>query len=208
VGVALGWCEGYQPLRRTGAKVGDLIISIGRGGRFWRDALAVLGGQNVDKYNSPLFRPTSQIGVMSVLAKSGFVNAAMDNSDGLLPTLSELSKQNGLGIEVSTASLTVDGVAQDDAVGSARMWLGWGDWNVIACISPDALSPASQIAEEDGFCVVPIGRCLDLPGPVYLRSGDRRIEAPRLESERFAKDSWMSTGIEGYVNLLKGVDLP
>lgn len=32
--------------------------------------------------------------------------------------------------------------------------------------------------------------------------------APRLESERFAQDSWFGSGIQGYVDLLLGVDLP
>jgi len=32
--------------------------------------------------------------------------------------------------------------------------------------------------------------------------------APRLESERFAKDSWFTAGIEGYIQALLQVELP
>ena len=49
---------------------------------------------------------------------------------------------------------------------------------------------------------------LELGGLMLVREGVTQ-EAPRLESERFAKDSsWFAGGIESYVKLLLEVPLP
>lgn len=86
VGVAIGRCELGKALRRGGARLGDIIVSVGSGGIFWRDALIIQkGGALLNKELSPLFRPCSQLRIMGLLAQEGLIVAAIDNSDGLLP---------------------------------------------------------------------------------------------------------------------------
>ncbi len=209
VGVALGICRQYAPLRRTGASDGDIILSVGQGGVFWRDALRMLDGAGeVHKETSPLYKPRSQIGVMHQLAAKGLLTAAMDNSDGLLPTLSELAKKNKLGVEIDVQYLLVPGVAEGERVDQARMWLGWGDWNVIASVREANLAQVLQLGREVGVALVPIGRFSNHFHGVVLCNGEHSIAAPRLESERFARDSWMLKGIDEYVRMLRAVELP
>src|SRR5437016_689141 len=84
VGIALGLCHPYEPLRRVGMQEGDVLLSIGAGGLFWRDALRMIDGRgSVQKEGSPLYKPRSQIHTMCHLAAHRLVGAAMDNSDGL-----------------------------------------------------------------------------------------------------------------------------
>jgi thiamine-monophosphate kinase len=210
VGTAIGLCDSYRPLSRIGARAGDLLLSIGAGGVFWRDAIALLNGGDVaSKDASPIYRPQSQIRIMAELARRGLVRAAMDNSDGLLPSLAELSAKNGLGIMLQLEKLTVAGVPASGTVDPARLWLGWGDWNVIAAVQPKDYEQIEQQARYFGTTISPLGLfTTEFSGVRVERRGVAR-EAPRLESERFAKDSWMlAGGVKKYADLLLNVPLP
>ena len=209
VGIGLGLCHPHKPLGRVGATDGDLVVSVGQGGLFWRDALRMIDGMGpVTKEQSPLYKPHSQINTMHHLAAKGLVSAAMDNSDGLLPSLVELATKNNLGIEIDTNLLTVPDLIEKERVNQSRFWLGWGDWNVIACVPSDRAKQTCEIARQLGTVVVQIGMCSKGHSGVRLRRNDNVISAPRLESERFASDSWMLKGIDEYVRMLRSVPLP
>lgn len=209
VGTAFGVCIPYQPLTRVGAKDGDVIISIGQGGVFWRDAIRLLGGKHIaQKEKSPVFKPVSQIGFVHQLAREHLVGAAMDNSDGLLPTLSELAFKNSLGVVLDLDALTVPELTHDESDDAARYWLGWGDWNVILAVSPAHANRVFELANLTGASANQIGRFTAEHREVTLKRGANTALAPRLESERFARDSWMLKGIGEYVRMLKEVSLP
>jgi thiamine-monophosphate kinase len=187
--------------------VGDVVVSIGQGGIFWRDAITRLSvGEPVDKAVSPVFSPRSQIEIMWKLAEAGLVRTAMDNSDGLFPSLVELCEKNGLGIDLELERLEVPDLRSE--IDPARLWLGWGDWNVIAGVSPDALVEARDLANANGAKLVEIGTFTSTHNSLLLHRGGRSMLAARLESERFARDSWMLGGLAAYIKLLQEVQLP
>ena len=210
VGIGLGLCHPHKPLGRVGASDGDLVVSVGQGGVFWRDALRTIDGTGqVAKEHSPLFKPRSQIRTMHLLAARGLISAAMDNSDGLLPTLVELAGKNTLGIEIDTSLFIVPDVTNEERPHQPRFWFGWGDWNVVACVPPHNAQRVYDICEAAGTVVVQIGKCTKEHTGVRLRRNDQTISAPRLESERFASDSWMlKGGVAEYVRMLRSVELP
>ena len=206
VGTAIGIINGAEGLTRSGASPGDLLISVGAGGRFWRDALLVREQHEaVDKGISPLFRPRSQLRAMAALHKEDVIVAAMDNSDGLLPTLAQLAEANKCRANLFTECLNVEG-ADRVGVDPIRLWLGWGDWNVIAVVSETKFETATEMAERNDFEIRQIG-ILEVGSPEVIMTGrdGRRSVAPRLESERFARDSWFTAGIDGYIRLLKTI---
>jgi thiamine-monophosphate kinase len=91
----------------------------------------------------------------------------------------------------------------------ARLWLGWGDWNVIATMNPSDFATAQSIVSELGGVIVQIGKVASAgSGRVVLSRNGKTQEAPRLESERFAKDAWFTGGIESYLQLLTDAPLP
>jgi thiamine-monophosphate kinase len=206
VGTAIGIVKGPEALTRSGASPDDLLISVGDGGRFWRDALLVREKHEaVDKTTSPLFRPRSQLRAMSVLHNEGVVLAAMDNSDGLLPTLAQLAEANSCRANLFAKSLTVEG-ADQLGINPVRLWLGWGDWNVVAAISARKFETAAHLARENDIKIKQIGVLEAGNAEVVITGvGGRRSTAPRLESERFARDSWFTAGIDGYIELLKTI---
>lgn len=209
VGTAIGQAYENQLLHRNGAKEGDIIVSVGRGGIFWQDALIIRsGGVLEDKDSSPLFRPKSQLEAMHLLTKYGLVSAAIDNSDGLLPTLTQLASINSLTVQLNLDQLPIPNHASKLEIDPARLWLGWGDWNVIAAIHPNLLEQALKIAADANVFVAPIGEFRRGNAEVLIKRSDILQTAPRLESERFAKDSWFASGIQGYVDLLLSVELP
>lgn len=161
VGTAVGTCSRGQTLRRIGAHAGDLIVSIGYGGIFWRDVLTIRnGGSLPEPTASPLFRPRSQLSAMSQLSNARKITAAIDNSDGLIPSLSQLAIANSLDFTVVLNKLTVAEVSDTSGtqIDPARLWLGWGDWNVIATMNPSDFATAQIIVSELGGVIVQIGK--------------------------------------------------
>jgi thiamine-monophosphate kinase len=210
VGVAVGFCENYSPLTRRGAADGDLLVSIGQGGVFWRDALRILSHQSIkiDRSRSPVYWPRSQISFVHEFAKRGLLKSAMDNSDGLLPCLAELSEKNHLGACLDLDALSVPDLLAEERANAARMWLGWGDWNVIGCVSPSRKDSAISLGAQLGVPVHVIGLMTSRHRGVIVQRGGLAAPAPLIESERFTSASWMSSGIKTYVDTLLSAPIP
>ena len=207
-GTAIGKCRAENALTRRGASRGDLLVSVGRAGAFWRDALTVHTGSSVDAEGSPLFMPESQIRIMHHLAGRGLVGAAMDNSDGLLPTLEELARENKLGIEIDLNLLRKCEQRGPAEIDPARLCLGWGDWNVICSVAGRNFEELRSVARRVGGQVFRLGSFGDPSESVLVRGNTAVSKAPRLESERFASDSWFSRGVDAYIKRLLTVPLP
>ncbi|MGN6546981.1 MAG: thiamine-phosphate kinase, partial [Aureliella sp.] len=209
-GTAIGECPHGRPARRSGASVNDLVVSVGGGGVFWRDAMLIRKGIAVDKRASPVYSPVSQWRVLHELGKEGLISAAMDNSDGLLPTLMQIAASSKVRILCDLGALTVDHTPYEpllQEIDPCRFWLGWGDWNVICTCKRGDVGALMVAAARCGGLATVIGECVSGDG-VYLKRGGRVVPAPRLESERFAVDSWFEMGVETYLSKLLCVELP
>jgi len=118
-----------EPFLRKGAAIGDEIIALGNGGHFWRDVLLQQSGEHLNKTSSALFKPKAQASNIQKLRQNNFnFSCAMDASDGLVPTLFELTRSNSLGIDLFVDRLIVKDTQLIGAVDSRLLWLGWGDW--------------------------------------------------------------------------------
>lgn len=207
VGTAIGRSV-VEPLTRRGAANGDFVVVIGTGGRFWADVERHKAGLPVENTTSPLFSPLSQARHMHRVHAAGLVRCAMDTSDGLAPTLAELAIVNDLGIEVDLASMR-DGANPGAAGGRPeRLWMGWGDWTIVAAVRPADMHRLASELEASGSACSCIGRFVAGPREVILINEDRRLTMGRLESERFAKDSWFEFGVDEYHRLLRSFPLP
>ena len=208
VGTAIGRASHGAALRRYGAVPGDLLVSVGNGGVFWRDALgAIRRGVTLDKQSSPVFSPHSQVRVMEALAGAGLIHAAIDNSDGLLPSIQQLASSSEVAATLDLAVLSVPECGEL-AIDPARLWLGWGDWNVIAAVEPSKHETAQELGLRHGVAVKVIGSFQAGNPQIVLKRGLKTSAAPRLESERFAADSWFAEGLEAYIHRMLSVDIP
>lgn len=215
VGTAIGFRDHSHKLGRDGINDGDLLVVIGEGGKFWLDALLYDNGHSIqDKSSSPLFAPKSELYAMGILNKGGVISAAMDNSDGLLPSIEQLIKINGIG-----AKLYIDALPEPRGyseskhiinISHQRLWLGWGDWNIVASVPRDKKSMLLELQSEYSLDITICGEFnSDISGlQIQHIHRSETVASPRLDSERFAADSWFSEGIDGYINRLKSVTLP
>lgn len=205
-GTAVGRVPTGKRLHRKGAASGDLLFSVGTGGEFWRDVFRWRAGERFPKESSKLFAPGSQIRPMRILNELVRISSAMDNSDGLLATLDQLARVNRCEILLDLDKLSVPGT-NASAVDQARLWLGWGDWNVIIAIPQNELENLRRTATDNDIPLFEIGRFAQGPAGLKLVHGGTLFQAPRLESERFSADSWFSEGIEGYISRLTSLEI-
>lgn len=204
VGTAIGYCEA-EPLGRIGADDGDVLVVVGAAGEFWADALRIKQGKAVDKSKSPVFSPVSQSTLMETLHSHKMLKCAMDTSDGLAPTLHEIARVNQMSLQVDLAAIRGATDFADVDERPERLWMGWGDWTVVAAVEEERLEDVLKIS---GSKCTAIGRFIGGGSGVMLNDNGKQLPLGRLESERFAKDSWFQSGIDGYIKLLKELSLP
>lgn len=137
---ALGDLGGRPPVRRSGARVGDVVAVNGRLG--WAAAgLAVLSrgfrspAVLVGAYRVP--EPPLAAGVAAAQAGA---TAMIDVSDGLIADLGHLADESGVGIDVVSASLPVHDRLTEVASALGRDALQWvltgGDDHALAATFP------------------------------------------------------------------------
>jgi len=205
VGTAIGASQ-RPPLTRSGASAGDRIVVLGDGGRFWADVERIRQGLPVDPKRSPVFAPVSQARIVHRLHAEGLLACAMDTSDGLAPTLDELARVNRLGLCIRL--VTMAGSHSGICERPERLWMGWGDWTVAAAVPPERLDATLESVGRLGAQATVIGEFTDRNEGVFLASETTSIPLARLESERFAADSWFSKGVEEYRRMLHVLPLP
>ncbi|VEG43333.1 thiamine-monophosphate kinase [Mycolicibacterium flavescens] len=141
---ALGDLDGREPVRRSGARPGDVVAIVGDIGRsaagfeLWRN-----GVQRFDELRRCHVAPRPPYGQGRVAAESG-ATAMTDVSDGLLADLGHIAEASGVSIDLSTTALTADrdvlaGAAE--AVGTdAWAWiLGGGEDHALVATFPGTL---------------------------------------------------------------------
>jgi thiamine-monophosphate kinase len=159
----LGDLEGREPVRRTGARPGDIVAVVGELGRsaagyaLWHSDI-----RQFDELRRRHLVPEPPYGQGRVAADAG-ATAMTDVSDGLLADLGHVAQASGVGIDVLTAELADDRDAvagAANAVGAdALAWvLGGGEDHALVATFPG--SP------PDGWRV--IGRVLDGPPRVLV----------------------------------------
>ena len=207
VGTAVGFSE-RQCLTRQGARAGSLVVAIGIGGLFWSDYLEVRSGKCVDKMSSPLFTPIARTTEMARMHAEGYVECAMDASDGLAPTLEELARVNDLDILVDLGAIRKASGALTRLERAERLWMGWGDWLVVVSVGQAEAESFFEAAKLHKIPTTVIGNFLPGDGMVTLRGKTSEIGLERLESERFAEDSWFHRGLDAYEQMLRSLRLP
>ena len=78
----------------------------------------------------------------------------------------------------------------------------------IAAIDPSKSDALREVMMTEGIVGCEIGEFVETTKGVELRDGDTTVHLGRLESERFAPDSWFHLGIEAYEEMLRSLTLP
>lgn len=164
----------FQPLARTGARVGDAIWVTGRLGGPALAISALRDGQAAaPRARDRLVRPVARLREARWLATAGVV-AAIDVSDGLAGDAAHLAAASGVGIEIEVDRVPlVDGARADDVLAS-------GEEYELLCVSRAPLDDGA-FAAAFGIPLTRIGRVVPATRtPVVFLRGGTQIEGPMI----------------------------
>lgn len=179
VGTALGFVEKDLILRRSGARVGDLLCTTGMlggaGGGLWAWKQGDLKNGLIEK----LLLPEPKVKEGRALARSRAASAMMDNSDGLALSLFDLAEASRVGFAVKEEALPIAGGLEEMVGGGEALKIvmsAGGDFELVFTVRPEALETARKACE-----LTVIGSVVE-EGIWLERSGERRrIEAKGYE---------------------------
>lgn len=149
-GCAFGFVEKDLILRRSGARLGDLLCTTGALGAAGAGLLAWKQGDMNNEFVENLLEPQPRVKEGRALAQSRSVTAMMDNSDGLALSMSDLAEVSGVGFVVREEALPIaDGieamVGHKEAVDLVLR--AGGDFELVFTVKPDMLETASKACD-------------------------------------------------------------
>jgi len=112
--------EVFAPLRRGGARPGDLVYVTGRLGAPGAALAALSDGRSPEPFRDRFARPAPRLVEARWLASHG-ATSAIDVSDGLLADAAHVAAASDVQLELDAARLPcVDGVSREDALVSGE----------------------------------------------------------------------------------------
>jgi len=207
---AFGLCVGGSPLSRSGARPGDVVALVGDIGLFWAGLGCILAKVEIPvEYQQILMKnvltPLPMLAAGMALRSSQLVTSCMDNSDGLYPSMETLGAANEVGVDLDFGSVVwmpaVRWAADALQVDAVRFALGWGDWQLVITYPPEHAARLADLMEAQGVALTSIGTIASQRGTRILHGGHFGELSP-IDSQRFASDSWFTTGIGAYEDSL------
>jgi thiamine-monophosphate kinase len=207
---AMGICDGNPPLRRVGGRVGDRVGVVGDLGEFWAGVLSVQRGVSVSESDRAsimlnVLTPEPKVRVGQSLRELGLVSSAIDNSDGLFPSLRALARANDVGIELDFSEVEftsgVTTVAEALGISPVRLALGWGDWQLVVTFRAGDRGGIEDACALHSSPFYEIGTVVE-GSEVVLRDGEAAGPLMALDSQRFTPGSWFSAGLTAYISMM------
>lgn len=182
-----GWVEQGRMVKRSGARVGDLVLvsgTIGDGALGLEAALGELKGEGADWLAARYRRPEPRTALRDALLSHA--SAAADVSDGLLADAGHIGEASGLGVEISLEALPVSAGARacmGDAVagtaGLLRLATGGDDYEIVCTTAPERAQALIAAAHDAGVPLTPVGRIVAGQG-VSVTHGGKPVAVERL----------------------------
>jgi thiamine-monophosphate kinase len=169
----VGVVEHGARVGRSGMRVGDHLVLLGKAGAFIASYLAALrtGHLEPDSTDSNNLRfPRVQLDPMAELCKAGLITAASDSSDGVMGALENLvvasNRRIQLELDRSMISAATLREAEAAALDPWNLFFFWGDWSVVACVPDDRWERFEALSDSRGFEHIELGRVI--PGKVDI----------------------------------------
>jgi thiamine-monophosphate kinase len=148
VGTALGMLKKEHLIRRSGARVGDLVCVTGHPGTAGAALFAldkkIPAGQEI---LNTLFEPIPRIYEGMALVESLSVTSMMDMSDGLALSLHDMSRAGGVGFKIYESRLPVlhdvKKLLKNKEMFEAAVFAG-GDFELLFTVAPEKLDKARK----------------------------------------------------------------
>lgn len=181
---AVGQVEEQQALRRVGCRSGEVVYASGPLGAGATVAARALTGDTGSAARP--FRPVARLAEARRLV--GFATACMDTSDGLIATLDQLSRLNGVGFEITAplprlleagALRTCEALGLDPLVALAQPH---GEFELVWTVPGRDAKRFQRYAGLHGFEPLVVG--VTIPEPVIRLAGGRprTIDTARIRN--------------------------
>jgi len=158
---------GQQPLRRAGAKAGDLVFVSGSIGDAGLGLLAAQGaltglGETAEAVMRQRYdRPQPRLALGQALGREALANAAIDVSDGLIQDLGHIARHSGLGARIRRDDVPLSPAAEAALSHDEALWatiLGGGDdYELLFTTPPGKAADVAAAAAELELQVTAIG---------------------------------------------------
>ena len=198
--ILTGTCFGFadSPIRRAGARVGDLVCVTGSLGnaalgmnlvKRFRDTEIKVPVKVEEIAKKALFQPLPRIREGIALADSGLVTSMIDISDGLALSLAELAKSSGVGFEIYEDKVPVLSEELRSAetfdlssIGVERRALAFygGDYELLFTIDANGLK---RISETINMSV--IGKVTPHEAGIYFKKGEEKEKIELVGYQHF-----------------------
>ena len=145
--------DGHYLLRK-GAKAGDVLLMTGKPGRSRAGLLALENKIDAPDAIRAHHRPVPRIEAGLWLAKSLYVNAMMDVSDGLAQDAGHLAQAAGLGVDLDSQKITEDDALRPvcealDMSMSEIIFTGGEDYELAMAVAPENVEAVIHGLEEN-----------------------------------------------------------
>jgi thiamine-monophosphate kinase len=151
VGTALGMVKKERLIRRSGARVGDLLCVTGYIGTAGAALFAL--DKNIpvsQEILKALFEPLPRMDEGMALAGSSSVTSMMDISDGLVLSLHDMSRAGGAGFKIYESRLPVltdvKRLLKGEELLEAALFAG-GDFELLFTVAPEKLDAAKKACQ-------------------------------------------------------------
>jgi thiamine-monophosphate kinase len=205
-GTAVGFCPQGEMLTRSGIRPGDLLYTtglLGAGNGFVCGKFLGNGPAEL----SPLYKPVPRL--KEGRALHGFASACMDTSDGVMSTLDQLARINGVGFEIDPGwiySLRREAVSVVRGAGIPA-WLllagDHGEYELLFTVPSEKERDMLLHASKNGWEPLRLGKALE-ENVIRMPLDGRfvRIETTRIRNSAFR----ISGGVRGYIEKLLAID--
>ncbi len=184
-GFLYGLCEKDKLVKRSGAKVGDILATTGKFGKTSVAYQILLRGLDApdDKVLrnciNAVFRPKARLKEGLTLAERKLVTASIDSSDGLAISLHELSDSSSVGFLIEEIPIAEEAISFAEYHGinllDLVLYLGGEEYELIVTIPEEKWDEARKLIRSIGGELYYLGRVVPKREGIYLRRGSQKI---------------------------------
>jgi thiamine-monophosphate kinase len=185
-GCAAGIVARSELLTRTGCLAGDIVFASGPLGAGAAAAARAVVGLPAELYVESDYRPHARIAEARTLP--GYATACMDTSDGLLSTLDQLMRLNGVGFLIETPPLELLeprtrtvcemlGVPPLAMLGALH-----GEFELIFTVPDARCADFDALARQSGFAPLRVGRVIETPAVYVAGKPAREVDTTRVRN--------------------------
>ncbi len=188
--ILTGTCLGFtdNPVRRSGAKVGDLLCVTGSLGNAALAVKIINNELKVPKHieeiaKKALFQPQPRVNEGIVIANSGVATSMIDISDGLALSVAEIAQSSKVGAELYEDNVPIlsEKIRGDESLNISKQerrglaFYYGGDYELLFTINPRALENETLIQSLNREVKMRIiGKIVQSEEGIYFKKGDEK----------------------------------